>query len=314
MSTGINDPTADTANVVEMGTPMQVGESGATADTVLLAVNNQTRLIEECMKRLENNETRITTVEAKAEENSTGVAKVTAENTILREQMHQLRISFEVMKQNQLKNYIDILGVPEVEGEDLKVVIANIAKVSDVQLENNNIVKCYRQVTTASRASAESVYHPTIVVELCSEQIKSAIRKGLKDRNAPLLVSDINIGLNDSTIVYVNERLTPHMKKVFLMAKKAQKDNLIKYVWSNNGKIFGRLTDEAPTLTFLDVRDVQLVIGEAEIEGAPEQRPVINRRKTLAKTKQVKRKNDGENGIPEPKRVLRGAAKKQDEK
>lgn len=84
----------------------------------------------ECMGKFEGQEKRIASLEQKAATSNISVTEVVKENKKLRKEMSQLSNIFEIMKQNQLKNFIEILGIPSTEGENLTTVTQHIAKVA----------------------------------------------------------------------------------------------------------------------------------------------------------------------------------------
>lgn len=287
-----------------------VGTSGtsggsATNNDILEAINKLTNTAVEtsenvkfCKSKLETHETQISDLDTRTTANSSEISRILKEHRELKMEVALLRSSNEEIKQHQLKNFIDIMGVPIREGESLRLIVVNIAKVIKVDINGGDILNCYRQGNQASQGGTNPGFYPVIVVEFVDEQTKSDILRGLKELRRPLVANEIGLGIKESTNIFVNEKLTPYLRKVFLEARKAKKDNLIKYVWTKFGKVFGRVNDGTPTLVFTNKSDITAAIGNP---GSNDE--LLNEANGLDKAEPgiEKKRKSSENCDPPPK-------------
>lgn len=72
--------------------------------------------------------------------------------------------------------------------------------------------------------------------------------------------------MNDVALsqIYINHRFTAYMKNIDKQARKAKKDGFLKYVWSTNGIIHGRVSDGSPVFNFLRPSDVIDAISDPQ--------------------------------------------------
>lgn len=72
---------------------------------------------------------------------------------------------------------------------------------------------------------------------------------------------------SDKSKVFIFEHLTSNLRKVYLNAKKFQKANGYKYLWSKEGKIFLRRSDDSKIIRVLPHTDLMNI--ENNREGNP---------------------------------------------
>lgn len=264
-------------------------------DKLTVTLTEVDKNVKFCKEKLGGHEKRIKALENVSTINTQEISKAHEKNEKMSESLTQLQISFEKMKQRQLKNFVDILGVPKINEEKLIDVVINIGKVAGINVLDKDVVDCYRLPARENRNEEGDVFHPTIVVEFLKEQMKLDIMMGLKERKTALVLSEI--GFLETTNVYVNEKLTAHLKRVLMEAKRSKKDGLLKYAWGKFGKVMGRIDDGSPTLVFWSVKDIEAAIEDSLESG--ESMPV------RTNIRERKRKPKDQLGQPPPKRGTR---------
>lgn len=126
--------------------------------------------------------------------------------------------------------------------------------------------------------------------------MKVKLLEGLRARKTPLGTSDVGLDFEEKSTIFVNEKLTPHMQRVFTEAKAAKKDDLIKYVC---------MCDAAPTLVFYNSRDIEKAVENStdDLENEDESAPRTGRSRPSLRPRKPKRKNfevNGDQGAPPP--------------
>ena len=135
---------------------------------------------------------------------------------------------------------VEIHGLPETPGEDLKVVVVNLAKVAGVSLAINDIdvthrVKSYKE---------ESPKY--IIVKFKSREVRDAFyynakkKKNLTAKDVfPELTSKCSAAVANR-MIYANERLPPQ-RKLLRKARQELKPRGAKFIWTQKGKILVKI-------------------------------------------------------------------------
>lgn len=85
------------------------------------------------------------------------------------------------------------------------------------------------------------------------------------------LLNTADIGLNsdlDKSKIFAFEHLTAVMRKVYLNAKKFQIVNQYKYIWTRDGKIFLRRTDDSVIIRVMPHTDLAMIGNNINSEGS----------------------------------------------
>ena len=57
-----------------------------------------------------------------------------------------------------------------------------------------------------------------------------------------------NLGLSEANNIYISESLTASNRQLFNEALKVKKDLHYKFIWSSNGRVFMRATEDSPPI------------------------------------------------------------------
>ena len=94
---------------------------------------------------------------------------------------------------------------------------------------------------------------PSIIVRFISRDVRNKIYENRKLlRNADLS----KFSVDDTKAIFVNENLTHNRKRLFWKAKQMAKANQFKYIWTANGKILVKKSDEANSLLIKNEHDL----------------------------------------------------------
>lgn len=147
---------------------------------------------------------------------------------------------------------LEIQGVVKMEGESVAAILSKIGDAIEEPIAETDIEICHR---VPSRNPGKS----SIIVQFKSRAKRdTTLRKAKKKR-----LTNEDIGLDNTTPVYVNEHLCPAVKLLLGMAVKRKHDNHWKSVWTYNGKVFAKQTEDSDAVRISCEADL------AKISSAP---------------------------------------------
>lgn len=156
----------------------------------------------------------------------------------------------ELEKQRLLKNNVSIFGVGRSDGENLMGIALALFNKIGCAVADNQVVNCYR---------INGKSNNIIIVKLADYELKQKILK--EKSKTPVTVGELTSCNSDaaSTIIYINNHVTPFFGKLLHEGRKAVKNGEIHSCWLNsfgcqlkideNGKQHGyRTVDELKKL------------------------------------------------------------------
>lgn len=145
---------------------------------------------------------------------------------------------------------LELKDVPQFEGEDVKEITRKLAQAVKVPLEDADIEACHR-VRTAGNASA-----PNIIVRFVRRSKRDAFLEKAKKQKLTSAV----FNLEPPVPIYVNEHLSPSVKRLLGAAKAKRRACGWKHAWTKNGKIFLRKTDNSDYVAINCLDDLSAVM------------------------------------------------------
>lgn len=195
-------------------------------------------------------ETRVT----KIEEALLKIESLKSENRVLREKISMLEANMDDLEQNSKNSSIEIHGVPEIDEPVTETVTKIFKDGLGIQYDENSINHCFRFKT---KSKTNNVTNYGIVVKFSKQHIKDEII-GKKSKNKNLLTTKLfNASQTKPTPIYINECLTNTRKQLLNAAKLFQKDNGYKYVWTRNGKIMLKKSDDDKTVVIRNKQNLE---------------------------------------------------------
>lgn len=147
----------------------------------------------------------------------------------------ELEKRFVRSEQYSRNKNLEIQGVVSTDDESVLDTVQVIGKAIKEEIVETDIEICHRVPTRDPEKS-------NIIVQFKSRTKRDAVlHKAKKAR-----LSNKDIGSDNTQKIYVNEHLCPTLKRLLGIAIGRKRDNGWKSVWSYNGKIFARKSDETP--------------------------------------------------------------------
>lgn len=163
-------------------------------------------------------------------------AGLASENAALERTLQDLEGRLVHLEQYSRKANLEIQGVIRKDDESVSEILSKVGSAINEPIADSDIEACHRVPTRNADRSH-------IIV-----QFKSKAKKTRLTNN--------DLGLENTAPVYVNEHLCPALKKLLVMAVKRKHEYHWKSVWSHNGKIFAKQTDDSPIVSITNENDI----------------------------------------------------------
>ncbi|XP_063387069.1 uncharacterized protein LOC134673063 [Cydia fagiglandana] len=206
------------------------------------SLESLTARIDSCDRRIDSCEGRVDALSARVESLETRPQfNDAAPDTALVETVSQLRLELNDRDQELLLNDLEITSVPESSGESAVHLVTTLSKKLGVELTEHDIVDAAR-VGRAPQLQ-EGIQGPVgrprpLVVRLARRAVRDRLLQAARVRRG---ATTEGTGIPGRTCsFYVNERLTPHNRRLFYKARELKQQRSWRYVWTRDGKIFAR--------------------------------------------------------------------------
>uniref|UniRef100_A0A2S2NLJ2 PHD-type domain-containing protein n=1 Tax=Schizaphis graminum TaxID=13262 RepID=A0A2S2NLJ2_SCHGA len=171
--------------------------------------------------------------EKKLQEMVTVIKDIKEENNFLKEQNNKLKYEvtildkrLNVLEQKAIKNFVEIVGVPEVNNEDCVKTVESIAESVGMKV---NILKAFRIFSKIENKPKK------IMAEVQTYQSKKSMMDSV--RKLKLTGKSVNTNWSDDKI-YMNDSLTQFNRNLFFKARVFARDAGYKFVWFKDSKLF----------------------------------------------------------------------------
>ncbi|XP_073943385.1 uncharacterized protein [Choristoneura fumiferana] len=206
---------------------------------------------------------RISSVEARLEELENAKTHITElESTI-----NTLTCELNDREQEMLVNDVELVGIPEKDGESLEHIVGLLALKLGVALDESEIVGVYRAGPRRVVVSGGSPARPRpIAVRLSRAAVKQRLMKAARVRRN---IKTTDLSLPGAPLpIYVNDRLTKMNRKLLGKAREVARERNWKYVWPWYGKIFARKFDKETAHHLRNEQDISRVFGVAPCDDS----------------------------------------------
>lgn len=167
-------------------------------------------------------------------------------NSDLKKELQCIKKQLNNQEQSSLNNNIIIQGIPYRKTEDIKELVSRVADSLGVQ---NNAQIAYR----LGNVKEESKVLPIRVTFKNEADKKNWM---VAKRQKKITTADLKVD-DDHKQIYINHDLTKHNLELYKAARQHQKENNIKYLWINKGKILLRKNDTSRTELVEDENDLK---------------------------------------------------------
>lgn len=226
------------------------GDIDSLTESVDFLANKYDDFVEEFKKEKEENKKR-----------HERIKKLEEENAQLWKKVEEVKLNLNDLDQYHRKRHFEIHGVEERDDENLYEILADMAKM--LQLEyNSKEVEAVHRIQTRNQKKR----NPIIVSFLRRKVTEAWLTKrktGLQSKN---LVTE-----SDEEEIYINENLTIYTKDLFWKARQANRDRNYKYVWVRNGKIFAKKTADSEAKQIRTEEDINKIFAKKTTDGKPKQ-------------------------------------------
>ena len=164
-----------------------------------------------------------------------------ADKTIydLERQVENLEFDHDTLEQYTRKFNVEVHGIPECEGENLREIITKVGQKISVDISDDDI-------DIVHRLYRKPPAKKPIIVRFTSYKKKREFYKGrfnLKDTNLSGIFGSV---LSDSEArIFINENLTQRQQELLAMARNMKRAQKLNRVWTVDGKIFARKTEDS---------------------------------------------------------------------
>ena len=175
----------------------------------------------------------------------------------------------DVLEQYGRRQYLEISGIPEKEGENTNKLVIEVAKLANVELSPNQISISHRlppkirHSLSRNTSSAQDVKFSnsppkssSIIVRFVSRDIRNQI---FRNRNLLRNADLKNFSVIGTDNIFINENLTHSKKKLFWKVKQKAKASQYKFYWTSNGNIFVRKSEEFGSILIKNENDLNLI-------------------------------------------------------
>jgi FtsZ-binding cell division protein ZapB len=171
-------------------------------------------------------------------------------NAELTKEVRSLQVRLNDADQHSRCANIEILGIPETQGENVYAVLQNLATALGIKHQREDISIAHRlRLFSAKHA------HPPIICQFVSRTVKELwMATARKKRN--LKSTDISARLPAST-VYVNEHLTGHSKALLGHARRLQREGRLHFAGYFNGKVLVKPRENDPAIRIICPQDLE---------------------------------------------------------
>ncbi|KAI5721055.1 hypothetical protein M8J77_015336 [Diaphorina citri] len=187
--------------------------------------------VEDLSKTFKDLQQKVTTMENKQ-------SKLESQNQELMKRVKKLETFVQDMAQEGNLTKVEIAGIPQdvqdcasfTEKVLEKARLNTIVKRGDYQIEK--IERTVKQGTTPQTKSMIK----GLIINFKTKDMRNSVLDILKKEKPRLDTAGIS-GQQPPIPIFINEYLTPYLKKVFYEAKKIKNDKKYEYLWVKNGQI-----------------------------------------------------------------------------
>lgn len=169
------------------------------------------------------------------------------ENNQLKSKVKILEERLEDMEQYSRINCLEVNGIPEDKSSSPIDMVKKVGTALGVEIKDEVVDACHYLGAKRDGGSRG------IIVKFVRRSVKEELLKKRKVKRN-LNTNDIGVTQTASSVIYINESLSPSRRKVLNAARAFRKDYGYTYVWVSNGKVFLRKNqgDKAIVVTSLE--------------------------------------------------------------
>jgi len=195
------------------------------------------------VNKLENALKTITTLE-------TNVNELKRENV-------QLRAELSDLQQYSRINNLELTGIPETNGENVRDLVVKLGAEVDCQIAPIDIDVCHR----VAHVNSENNHPRAIIVKFTTRNKKNELLGSIKKRRT-LTTGDLGFQ-GGSGRIFAGDHLTHKNKILFKQAREFCRANNFKYCWVRDCKIFVKRMDSSRAVLVNEESVLRRLLGSA---------------------------------------------------
>lgn len=171
-------------------------------------------------------------------------------NTDLQVQVEGLNQKLNNVEQYQKRQDVIVSGIPPLPSENPIETTMTLCTHMEIQLEKWELLNAHR---LHKRASGDI----PLIIRFNSPKVRDKMLAKAKEINLSAHI----FGGNQNTKLYINEHLTVANQKLLKTAKTLHKGAGYRFVWSKNGKIYARETENSKVLLINTEQDIVNILA-----------------------------------------------------
>lgn len=198
-----------------------------------------------------NNEflTKLSEINTKYDELHERQSQLEYENEYLRDEILVLKAGLSEVQQNSLVNNVIIRGVPEIESDNSQLfsLLDTVFKSIGASFNKDALTDFKR---LGKKSTNSKIYRP-ILVKFADLQLKKVLMDAKKAKNNlacdSVIFNNKPIG-SENQKIYIDEQLTKLNQQLYSEARQLKKSGLVKFAWTNDGRVLVREKEKAPVV------------------------------------------------------------------
>ncbi|XP_059045278.1 uncharacterized protein LOC131841063 [Achroia grisella] len=159
-------------------------------------------------------------------------------NKALESTIEGLRLEINDRDQELLSNDVEIVGIPEENGESVDHLVLTCVNTIGVALDERDIVSCARFGRLYGMVDGQQPRPRPVVVRLAHRATRDKILRAARVRRT---ITTEGMGLRSNPQrLHINERLTRTNRRLFYLAREAARRLGWRFTWTRDGRIFTR--------------------------------------------------------------------------
>ena len=171
------------------------------------------------------------------------ITELNKRTDVLMKQSCEDEIKIDELEQYDRRQNLELQGVPEMPNEDVTQITIKLASSIGVDLDKEEISIAHRlpqKKRIGKTRSNNDKKHPTIIVRFVSRTKRNEIyARRFKAKDVE------TFPVENMENLYINENLTQRRKRLFWITKQKAKELGYSFIWTNNGQIYVRETEES---------------------------------------------------------------------
>lgn len=177
--------------------------------------------------------------------------KIEAENKELKTKIKNLEVEVREMAQAGLNNKLEISGLPNTFME-LKDVGKQFMDRVGVDLNTVGQYDVEKPFKPQDRAGTKS----SVVMTFRIPEVRNLVFGKVKIDKIRLTTKDLIKNSSDTSLVYVNEYLSPYYRKLFYEAKKVKLEKKYSFLWVRGGKLLLKKSEGSNIIRLTSMDDL----------------------------------------------------------